>query len=132
MALITPDYVKGKFPEWETLCTRKDALLTADQMLQNAIDMAETEYQEFLGTIDEDDITSTDLLHLLRIVKYNCHNFRHGDSEFKRTPQVVKDYEKTRKRLEAGLIRGDGVRITSVDKKFDEWFNDDNPWFLQN
>ncbi len=127
--LMTPDYVKCRFPDWETFCTREDGLKTADEMLQIAIDMAEAEFLTFYGALADADVTEQHRFHILRIVRFNCFGFRHGDSGFEHQPAIVKQYESTRKKLEAGLLGANGVKITSKERLFDESFTDDQPWY---
>ncbi len=131
--LMLPSYVKARFPEWETFCTRKDGEKTADEMLQIAIDLASFEFCDALGSLTSDDMTDILRMHLLRMVKHRCFNFLHGDTGFKNKPQIVRDYETTRELLDKGLIRTGNVTFENKDRIFDDWFTDqEDLWFETN
>jgi hypothetical protein len=136
MALITPQHVKDRWPDWETYCSAHEDL-TPDEALDLAIEDAETEFQELLPDITEATITDALRRHLLHIVKKNAFDFLHGDTDFRRTPQIVQDYEDTLDTIEryrAGELplpdpddsEGDRFRISAKERKFDEWFGDDD------
>lgn len=128
--LITKSFVKDNLPNWETYCTRADGLKTAEEMLQIAIDRSEDEFLSYI-TVTETTIIDLQKAMLLKLVKYRCWNFLHGDTEFKNTPQIVKDYETIIERLKKGVV-GKGVTMTAKDRMFDKgkWFTDnDNLWY---
>jgi phage gp36-like protein len=138
MALITPQHVKDRWPDWETYCSAHEDL-TPDEALDLAIEDAETEFQELLPDITEDTITDALRRHLLHTVKKNAFDFLHGDTDFGRTPQIVQDYEDTLETIER-YRRGeltlpvedepgdhdDEVRMTSKRRRFGrgDWFTD--------
>lgn len=129
MALIDATFVKGKFPQWEKFCDDPDAGLTTDQMLQIAIDQAEAEYQEFVD-IDDSTVTDAHRWLILKIVKYNAFQFKHGDQTFEHKPAIVKDYERLRDRLEKGLVTPGATDFETKDRIMDDWFTDqDNLWY---
>lgn len=92
MPLITKSHVKDRWPDWETYCSAHDSL-TPDEALDLAITDAQTEFSELLPTVTDSTITEALRRHLLHIVKKNAFDYRHGDTDFSRTPQIVQDYE---------------------------------------
>ena len=129
MALITPEFVKDNFEEWDIYCTVEGSSKTPDQILQIKIDRAEDEFLEYLN-VDETTITAQQKRHLLNIVKKNCFDIRHGSTEFDQKPQIIKDYEATIKALEEyrlakrGIDGSASIKMNAKDREFDEWFTD--------
>jgi len=95
--LLETSYVQEKFPLWRTYCTIDESELTAEQMLELQIEMAE-DFMSGYVTIS----SLTDHLKLLElwIVKKYCWNLQHDDLEFDPRPQVLVDYDKAVEYLE--------------------------------
>ena len=127
-ALVTNAWVKERFPQWQTLCTRADGLKTADEMLTLAIEQASIDFSAFFDSLTADDMTNEYKMHLLKIIKHVIFGFMHGDSEFKTPPQIEKDYEDTLGLLRGGLIGAETIQITAKERLFEpgEWFTDDD------
>ena len=136
MALITPQHIKDRWPDWETYCSAHEDLIP-DEALDLAIEDAETEFQELLPDITEDTITDALRRHLLHIVKKNAFDFLHGDTDFRRTPQIVQDYEDTLATIERyrsselplpdpDSSKGDRFRMHAKRRRFGrgDWFTD--------
>ena len=128
--LITADAIKEQLPLWQTYCTRQDALKTPDQMLDIAIDNAEKEFTAHFRTLVLADMTDSLTFHLARIAKYNCFNYLHGDTMFKKDPQIVTDYKDTRTKLDKNLLsKGTGSENVVMTSK-ERVFGADDKWFL--
>lgn len=132
MALIDLTTVKLKWPTWETLM---DSITvtgqTSDQLLQTAIDLAIDELTEFLD-VEDDDMTDTLTMHLMRIVQKKAFDMRHGDVVFKEgeKPSIVVNYEDTMSRLKEGLIGPGSITMESRDRVMDVGVIDtDELWF---
>ncbi len=114
MALITAVYVKENFPLWDQYCT-DDTGAVSETILQKEIDLSIIKFSEYLSLTDE-EITEPLRLHLLNIVQKRCWQRRHGDTEFKEDPQLIKDYKETIKTLtgyKEGTLSLDPATITA-------------------
>lgn len=123
MAVIDKDFVKSMFPEWEKFCTIKDDTLTADERLDNCIELAENEFAQYLPDVTDDDLTDVQRRHLLNLVRKQCFDLRHGDSGFDNKPQIVKDYEASIEWL-SRMVADTKISISAKVRRFDGWFND--------
>lgn len=122
MALITLAIVKSKWPTWETLLNSITVTgQTSDQLLQTAIDLAIDELTEFLD-VEDDDMTDTLTMHLMRIVQKKAFDMRHGDVVFKEgeRPAIVVNYDDTMSRLKEGLIGPGSITMESRDRVMDQ------------
>jgi hypothetical protein len=129
--LLTPEYVKCNLPNWELYCGISTEF-SADELLQKAIDLAESEFLNFI-TVTSDDMTDPLRRHLFNIAAYNCFMYKHGDTEFKEKPQIIMRYLNTKKLLEGGLISTGNISITAKDRLFDEGFTkNDELWYEVN
>lgn len=122
MAVIDQDFVKSMFPEWEKFCTIKDDTLTAEERLDNCIELAENEFAQYLPDVTADDLTNIQRRHLLNLVRKQCFDLRHGDSGFENKPQIIKDYEASIEWL-SKLTAATAISITAKPRRFGEWFN---------
>lgn len=129
MALIDADYVTKNFPNWELFCFQEGTV--AEDNLQLAIDRAIEEFSEYLTRTDT-DITAMEKRHILVIAKYNCFEFKHGDTDFSTKPIIVKDYERTIETLQKyaegkmGQPASTDITMDGKTRKFgvDKWFTD--------
>lgn len=123
--LITTATAKEKFPLWEKYCVDPSGTLTNDEMLELAIDMAESEMQTFI-TVTSETLTNSLEMHLMNMVKYECFSYKHGDTQFEFNPAIVRQYEKTMNLLKGGLIGTGNITLQTKKRTFDSWFNDKN------
>jgi hypothetical protein len=129
MALINLDYIKKNFEQWEPYCTIEGGDLSPSEILQLKLDRAEEEFLEYLD-VTQETITPGQLRFLLIIVKKNCFDIKHGDTEFEFKPQIIKDYEEAvkfldKKRVRQGAIdKAESIKINAKEREFDEWFNE--------
>ena len=98
MALITNEFVKQNFPQWEHYAEEDTVAANTEAALTNQIALAEDELAEYV-TVTEITITDSIKRHLLHISKYNLFMLKHGDTEFERDPQIVVDYKHSIKML---------------------------------
>ena len=96
-------------------------------MLIIAIDDAEAEFQSYITVTTMDNELT---LHLLNIIKFNCFNFLHGDTEFDSKPNIVREYEMSIELLEKALVKTGNVKMAAKDRQFVEWFSDNKKlWY---
>lgn len=135
MSLITKDYVKERFPQWEHYAAFDDEATDTDEALQKQIDEAEIELADYV-TVDQDSLTDTLKRHLVRITKKNLFDLQHSDTEFDRDPGIYKDYKQTIELLtqlrdgerpskpqEPDSAQG-SIKIKSKKRRFNSWFRD--------
>jgi hypothetical protein len=122
----TIEWVKNNFTIWGNFCDDNE------NKLKTAMKNALLEINEYIE-VTEDQLIDTRIgRHFLIITKKNCFNYKHGDTEFERDPQIVKDYNATIELLEdLSSTRSineedteDGTNITmkARSKLFDTWF----------
>ena len=127
MSLITTEFVKTKFPQWEKYCE------TSEVVLQSEIDDAEAVFL-FYVNVNAVSITNFLKLLLLILVKKECFDLLHGDKEFEHRPQILKDYDKALQTLQAikdgvlsvigtSISQSNSITMTADTKVFDTWFN---------
>ena len=132
MSLITVEYITDNFEQWEVFCTVEGSDFSAEEILDMKLDLAEKELLEYVE-VTEATITEPLTRHLLIIVKKNCFDIQHGDTELENKPQILRDYEATIKALEkyrSGELPmspepGENtptVSITAKERYFDDWF----------
>lgn len=127
--LITRADVQERFETWDSFCQGKydeddNPILTPEQQLDAKIVLAEQELMEYLPSTTAETITDAASRHLLNLVRKNCFDIQHGDTEFESKPQIIRDYEATLKRLaELRDARNHAPTITSTEPRFrDGWF----------
>jgi hypothetical protein len=124
VALIDDQYIKDRFPAWEKYCTIKDSTKTPEEVLDIVKADSEVEFLDYLD-VDETTITDAEKLLLLKIVRYRSFLIRHGDTEFKNTPEIVKEYEATLEFLKGNQSEGQPA-ITAKARIFTDggWFTE--------
>lgn len=136
MSVYTIASVKTQFPDWEKYVklVGTESAEVVDARLQQVLDDSESEMSEYMP-VSSDTLTGPRILHLLNIVRKRCFDIKHGATAFETKPQIVRDYEWTRKQLEkyrAGQLEvplGEDEEDTQKDvymnapgRKFDDWF----------
>lgn len=129
--LIYPDEVQDRWPEWETYCSVFSDKQPIDALVI-AITDASIEFNELLPSVTSETITDALKRHVLHMVKKEAFDFMHGDTNFERTPQIVKDYRQTLKTLERYrtgdlTLPGDTTEhfsMTAKRRQFNDWFTD--------
>lgn len=121
----TVTWVKDNFPRWDAFCESDETKLKTG--MQNAL----LELNEYIE-VTEDDLINTKIgRHFLIIAKKNCFNFKHGDREFDRDPQIIVDYNRTINLLtelsSTHSLTDDesetsDITMSSKTKLFDTWF----------
>jgi len=119
---IDATWVKDRFPDWQTFCTREDGLKTPDEMLNLAIQNSETAFLSFVSITDI-DMTDELRLHLLNLIKYNCFNYLHGDTEFKHKPEIVMNYNRSLQKLKKALLYKGNDKLAAKEPEINTWFN---------
>jgi len=121
MSLILTNTVKLKFPTWDDFLSdlAEQAEVTSEEMLEDVIADAETLFKRYVDVSTSDDMTDDYNFHLLRLIRYEAFQRKHGDSEFKEaeTPRIVKDYLETIDLLKRGVI-GWSPDINQHDRLF--------------
>lgn len=133
MSLITSTYVKANFEPWELFCTVEGSASTAMEILELKIALAEAEFSQYISVSDPAELTDELQRHLLNLVRKQCFDIKHGDTEYKNPPQILKDYEASIAALKLYGPRVDddvetniSVSFTSKERKFNTWFNERN------
>lgn len=135
MALLEASYVKQNFPTWEHFAGYDTEAADTDAALSNQISLAETELAEYVS-VTESTITDPIKRHLFHIVRYNLFMLQHADTDFERSPRIVKEYERTLKMLTdlrdghrpatpntPGTSQG-SPKITAKKRRMTSWFTD--------
>lgn len=134
MSLITANYVKKQFPQWEhyaQFASDPDTEITlSEQIQQGEIELAD------YTTVSESTITPAIRRHLFNMIRKNLFMLKHADTEFDHRPQVLKDYDKTIEMM-TELRQGDrpsvsptpdsaqlGLKVTAKKRRYTEWFRD--------
>lgn len=136
MSLIEAEYIKQNFPEWEHYAGYDKVAASIDAALDNQIEQASIELSDYI-TVTDETITQGIKRHLFRIVKKNLFELKHGDTEFKRPPQILTDYKRSIEML-TELRNGSrastpptpetqqgNLKITAKNRRFGpgQWFN---------
>jgi hypothetical protein len=135
MNLITSQYIKDNFPQWQHYADFDTNADSPEDALTNQIGLAEDELAEYV-TVSEKSMTDSLRRHLFHIVRYNLFLLQHADTEFERKPQIIKDYERSIQmltQLRDGQIPPDPpslddiaglTKIKAKRKRFNRWFRD--------
>ncbi len=127
MALVTNAWVKDNFVQFNSYYIDENGVYQ-ETILTSEIELSENKLNEYVD-VDADSLTSSLKLHLLNIIKYRGFVRKHGDTEFDRDPQIVKDYNATIETLE-NIKSGEGkleareiatentVKVTAKPRRF--------------
>ena len=132
MLLINLQTIKQKFPLWNEYFTGD----SADTDLTSVVEDSESELSFYIS-VDTDSITAFIKLCLMNIIRKRSFDRLHGDKEFEKEPQIIRDYKKTISILEGikdGSISLTGettselnsITLQTERKKFNSWFNKSN------
>lgn len=126
MPLIPIADVQTRFPRWNDF-------VPDEAELTRRVEDAEGELAAYVVATDLD--AQTDLA-LIRLIKKHCFDHQHGDTEFERRPQILRDYDKAIADLErlrggelpdpapeaSGDEEDDDEGLDSKPRRFGSWF----------